>query len=372
MSSSLSAGDVDGDGDIDLAVGGWWEGSRIYLNEGRLLHQYSDWQTNSYYNSVAEAMQFEDVDNDGMTAIYDEKISTNGAGNLFYLNHVPFREVLDVVVNGRRLESSRYIVNPEFGYLHIPDLPEADVTNISVSYMYSNDLDLLVSNWDPDKGNYIFFNNSEDKAPPYVKDHNPPRYAIDVSPEAEISFVITDSKSGVDKDSISIESNLDGIFEVAEVEDGYLIRYNGYIPDDYEVDIDVSASDLASEPNDMPLHHYTFWTSAPSGENPPVILWGGFAGSKVTSDRGGILKLWARVSDPEDNACEVQVFYLDVYTGQSLFDDGKNGDDMESDGIFSREFDVPPGVMPGFYFLKLVAVDSTGLMSDPWPNFVVK
>ena len=120
-------------------------------------------------------MQFGDIDNDGITAIYDEKKSGNGIKRVFYLSIAPVRKIIDVFVNDKMLNPKEYKTNSDLGYISLKEPPPPGENNISISYLYSKDLDLLVSNWDNDKGNYIFYNNSSDNAPPYVKDHHPPQ-----------------------------------------------------------------------------------------------------------------------------------------------------------------------------------------------------
>jgi len=274
--SSIAGADIDGDGDIDLAVGGWWEGSRIYINEDGILNRSIDWSSGSLYDSVAEAMQFGDIDNDGLTAVYDEIKNANSGKKLFYLNHSPVREIIDIFVDGKMLDSSNYILNPELGFFTLQDNLYYGDVEISISYLYSRDLDLLVSNWDPDKGNYIFLNNFDDISPPYIISHQPNRESEDVSIDSTVSFKVLDSKSGVDFNSILIESNLEGKFEIEGISNGFFIEYTGQLEYNKDVLIEISASDIASNPNVMRKHSFRFKTAKESDFNPPVILWGGF------------------------------------------------------------------------------------------------
>lgn len=366
MTSSLASGDIDGDGDIDLAAGGWWEGSRIYLNEGDGLHLTADWHSGLEYYSVAEAMQFGDVDNDGLTAIYDEEKSVDGTRKIFYTKHAPFREIIDVFVNGKRLEGSEYFANPVSGYIDLLESTDVETGNVSISYYYSKDLDLLVSNWDPDRGNYIFFNTSDDNAPPYVKDHHPPRYSEGVKTDETVSFMICDSNKGVDEDSIEILSNLGNSFSKELTEEGVFVKYDDRLPVGFRVEIEVLASDFAEIPNKMPKHIFTFKT-VKSMNNPPVILWAGFGSSKIYEEYGGLLTIWAKVQDPDNDVVEVQLYYSDLYTGLSLNDDGNHGDNIASDGIFSRSLSLPPGIPKGEYSFELKAIDSEGHSSIYWP-----
>ena len=59
---SVSVGDVDNDGDIDLAVGNWDRSSVLYLNEGGIFSTTPAWQSDL---SGAMVTALGDVDNDG-------------------------------------------------------------------------------------------------------------------------------------------------------------------------------------------------------------------------------------------------------------------------------------------------------------------
>jgi len=367
VTSSIAGGDIDGDGDTDLAVGGWWEGSRIYVNEEGTLGNSSVWSSGSLYRSVAEAMQFGDVDNDGLTAVYDEIKYIDNTSKVIYLNHAPVRGIIEIFVNGKRLDYIDFKLNPELGYITFSPGANIQKGEISVSYLYSKDLDLLVSNWDPDKGNYIFFNHSEDISPPYVMDHVPPRGTQNVMIDSDVRFKIIDSKSGVDIDSIKIVSNLDGEFETNKVDDGYLVKYNGEMDSNFEVLIEIEASDLAAKPNIMPTHYYRFMTAPKSSIQPPKILWGGFLDTNITNQSGGVLKISSQVKAGDEEVVEVRVYLEGIYTGLSIFDNGLDGDSIAGDEIFTSFIPIPKGVPMNTYLFEFVAVDSNGLESSIWP-----
>ena len=55
-----------------------------------------------------------------------------------------------------------------------------------------------------------------------------------------------------------------------------------------------------------------------------------------------------------------------------LNDEGLSGDVFPGDGIYSTLFQIPTEVPPGQYKLHVVAADTIGQTSEPWPELRVK
>jgi len=80
VTTSVAWGDVDGDSDLDLAVG-THAGSKVYLNEGGDLKEVATWQSSE--ETVATSIAWGDVDGDGDL---DLAVGNENAQNRVYLN----------------------------------------------------------------------------------------------------------------------------------------------------------------------------------------------------------------------------------------------------------------------------------------------
>ncbi|MCB0210064.1 MAG: VCBS repeat-containing protein [Anaerolineae bacterium] len=88
---SLAWGDMDGDGDLDLAVGNNEAANKVYLNDGETLKENADWI--SYDEDITYSVAWGDVDNDGDLdlAVGNGSVSFRpgdeyGAFNRLYIN----------------------------------------------------------------------------------------------------------------------------------------------------------------------------------------------------------------------------------------------------------------------------------------------
>ncbi len=151
--SGIAWGDVDSDGDMDLAAGYWWGRSEIYENVDGWLEGSPAWQCSPSYSSVVETMAWGDVNNDGLRQILGESHEVDGVRKLFYLYHYPAHSFDSLFVDGVKLGVESYCFNLVSGWVSLATPPEESV---EFYYTYSRDLDLAVSNWD--RENYVFSN----------------------------------------------------------------------------------------------------------------------------------------------------------------------------------------------------------------------
>jgi len=143
-------GDVDGDGDLDLAcASGPNYYATVYLNSNDSLAPSPNW----YSNVQTEwGVSFGDVDNDGVIQSTDT-LYGNDTLKLFYLPHYPIHQLDSIKVDGAPIPISDYCYNRESGWFLLKNAPATGST-IAVYYYYSIDMELAAG------GAYLFQNTN--------------------------------------------------------------------------------------------------------------------------------------------------------------------------------------------------------------------
>jgi hypothetical protein len=156
--SAVLAEDINGDNFPDLFAGRWWGNVQIYPGDGSSFNPNPGWQSAS--SSVIEAFALRDLDQDGRMNI-QETISVNrDSVHVFYLNEPAVEKVNTVQLNGVMLTAGTdYTIMPGVQWIST-ESPLMIGDQIEVNYTISHDRDLIVTNWDTNKGNYIFYNMS--------------------------------------------------------------------------------------------------------------------------------------------------------------------------------------------------------------------
>ncbi|MCS6966072.1 MAG: VCBS repeat-containing protein [Candidatus Kapabacteria bacterium] len=162
--SGIALVDVDGDGALDLVTGAWWDTVRIYRNLGGTLPSEPHWRSRT--RSVVEAFAFADVNGDGLREVL-WSLYRIGEGSLFRLPVRPVERLLELRMGGASLPPNRYCSNLATGWL---SLPRNLGDTLVVRAVVSNRLDMAVSNWDPEQGNFLFaWQGSETGVPAQIQ-----------------------------------------------------------------------------------------------------------------------------------------------------------------------------------------------------------
>ncbi len=150
--SGITLADIDNDGDLDLITGGWWNPLRIYTNAGGAFTPNPQYTSST--NSVVEAIVCGDMDNDRLDTLTYQTVVTGGK-RVLYLPRIHVQRLLNVLVNGIPDSLGRYCYDLENGWISFgPHLQNG--STVTIMYVASRDLDLGISNWDSNKGNYVF------------------------------------------------------------------------------------------------------------------------------------------------------------------------------------------------------------------------
>ncbi|MBC8488697.1 MAG: T9SS type A sorting domain-containing protein [Bacteroidetes bacterium] len=154
--SGILLADVDLDGILDLIYGGWWLPMKIALGENNGFEMNPSYTSNT--SSVVETIQIADLDRDGIqTATETFNINTDGI-SVIYLEKQLVENIISVSLNGIPVSRSFYCFVINKNWISFKDnLKTGDV--IVVEYEYSEDGDIVITNWDSNKGNYIFYND---------------------------------------------------------------------------------------------------------------------------------------------------------------------------------------------------------------------
>ena len=150
--SAVALADVNDDGLLDLATGAWWGRTRLFLNTGSGLPAAPSWS--SGVTSVIEKIVFADIDRDGLHSAV-ETFPGDGQRRLFYLSRQPIQEVSQVLLDGAELTPDAYTFSREHGWVAVAAAPQ---DSLEVHYTYSTRLDMAITNWDSNVGNYVYYN----------------------------------------------------------------------------------------------------------------------------------------------------------------------------------------------------------------------
>jgi hypothetical protein len=161
-SSCVAWGDVNGDGYNDLAAGGWWDPLVVFENHNGSLGVSPawSWSPSNPNDLVCETVAWGDVYNRHL-AVEETAHDGDGRRQLFRIPDGPVQFVDSVTVEGSRVPPAGYCFDPLVGWVCFASPPPAGTSNVGVHWRRSTYPDLLVTNWDPVSGNFLFLNTTD-------------------------------------------------------------------------------------------------------------------------------------------------------------------------------------------------------------------
>jgi len=192
--SGINLADIDNDLDLDLITGGWWQPVRIYLNNNGTFTTTQQYTSTS--TSVVEVIVMGDVDKDAIQDVQENFIS-DSTKKLFYLSRTPLQQIKRVIVDADTLSYNQYCYDLENGWVMLAAQPDSGIS-VTVEADVSWNIDMGITNWDQNKGNYLFLNTSD---PVFVaNEENTPdgfvlyqNYPNPFNPSTKIKFNIPQS-----------------------------------------------------------------------------------------------------------------------------------------------------------------------------------
>lgn len=160
--SAVTFGDVDSDGDLDLASGGWWEKVVVFENLGGTLEtspSYSWKFGNPGKQLVVESCVWGDLNSGSSVSSFGEAKDGDGVKKVFYFDHFPIRSIGEIRVGGSPVPYADFSYDPDKGWIALKTAPPAGSGNVEIDYVYSRDLDLVVTNWDRVDPSLALFND---------------------------------------------------------------------------------------------------------------------------------------------------------------------------------------------------------------------
>nr|NQU93885.1 T9SS type A sorting domain-containing protein [Bacteroidota bacterium] len=155
--SGVLLADVNKDSYLDLIYGGWWYPMEIIPGTGSSFENTPAYT--SATSSVVETIQAADLGKESVVTMVDTITGTTNFSSAIRLSHQLVESIVEISRNGVTLDPDEYcyVQNKNWISLSVP-LSVWDL--IIVEYEISSDPDLVITNWDSSKGNYIFYNTN--------------------------------------------------------------------------------------------------------------------------------------------------------------------------------------------------------------------
>lgn len=156
--SVVIADDLNGDGRVDLVGGRWMSPLLIYDGVPGAFRTTPSWM--SATESTVQAAALVDVDKDGIRSRSDTLVIDQGGKHVISIQAPNMEKMKRVIVNGMQLPATDFSYILDQNWVSIkPALKTGD--QVVLEYQNSVDRDLIVTNYEPNIGNYLFYNRND-------------------------------------------------------------------------------------------------------------------------------------------------------------------------------------------------------------------
>ncbi len=155
--SGVCLADVTRNGNLDLIYGGWWEPMEIIPGTGDSFENGPAYTSST--SSVVEAIQLADLGREAVVPMFDTIMIVKDQSHSVRIDRQLVENIVGVYKNGLLLSYSTVCFVPNKNWISFVD-PLSVGDEIVVEYEASADPDIVITNWDSSKGNYIFYNTN--------------------------------------------------------------------------------------------------------------------------------------------------------------------------------------------------------------------
>ncbi len=157
--SGIFLSDVNLDGNLDIIYGGWWEPVEIIMGTQYSFENNIAFATNT--NSVVEAIQLADLGRENLVANtnFIPPLADQSHAIYLYTHHV-IEKIISIHKNSILLSPEAYCYVPNKNWISFAEPASAPNDIYVIEFIHSPNPDMVITNWDSGKGNYIFYNTN--------------------------------------------------------------------------------------------------------------------------------------------------------------------------------------------------------------------
>jgi hypothetical protein len=182
--SGIAMTDFDQGNLLDVIYGGWWLPVKIAYGDGSGFENTSSYTSST--GSVVEAIVLADLGREDEWFTPESFIveAEQAGSNVIILSADLVDRVVNIFINSVLLEPAHYSHIPGKPWISFRE-PLAAGDLVGINYIYSPYPDMVITNWDSNKGNYIFYNTDGGLQ---LEESDPSDSGLEVAPNPSSGF----------------------------------------------------------------------------------------------------------------------------------------------------------------------------------------